>query len=287
MVDFIDVHYSDVVSLRILSTSIGRQPAYLGRLFRQEVGSSFHEYLTQIRMEHAAELIRDGVKVEAVALCVGYRSKKNFYQQFRRHYATTPGPYRCRTDVAAQPECHKAVAVLGGAQRAVAVADTPRSRSVQKEQPIASDTESVLGRLSSLLRASNRAWRLAVRAQDTMLQHFTALQVGTLLTNDAGKYIAANRAAVAVTGYLPTELYELSPMDLFVSAPSMDARCVWQLLLKPIRPDQQPNAVVRTKDGNSLGVHLVTLRNLLWGRTDMSAMLDELPSVARVGTSAQ
>ena len=43
-----------------------------------------------------ATLIKDGMKIDAVALTVGYRSKKNFYRQFRRRFATTPFEYRQR-----------------------------------------------------------------------------------------------------------------------------------------------------------------------------------------------
>jgi AraC-like DNA-binding protein len=38
-------------------------------------------------------LIREGVKIEAVAHQVGYRSKKNFYRQFKRRFAMTPFAY--------------------------------------------------------------------------------------------------------------------------------------------------------------------------------------------------
>jgi len=48
-----------------MSAAIGRHPAYLGYVFHQEVGSSAREYLTRVRLEHAAELIRDGVKIES------------------------------------------------------------------------------------------------------------------------------------------------------------------------------------------------------------------------------
>jgi two-component system, response regulator YesN len=94
MLDVIEREYANVVTLRTLSSTVGRQPAYLGRLFRQEVGSTARDYLTRVRLEHAAALIRDGVKIEAVALSVGYRSKKNFYQQFRRKFGTTPVLFR-------------------------------------------------------------------------------------------------------------------------------------------------------------------------------------------------
>jgi transcriptional regulator GlxA family with amidase domain len=47
-----------------------------------------------VRLDRASALIREGVKVEAVSLLVGYRSKKNFYRQFKRRFGTTPFEHR-------------------------------------------------------------------------------------------------------------------------------------------------------------------------------------------------
>jgi AraC-like DNA-binding protein len=78
---------------RTLAQTRDRQAAYFGQIFRKQVGMTVHQWITRVRLDHAAALIRDGVKIEAVALMVGYRSKKNFYRQFRRRYATTPQRY--------------------------------------------------------------------------------------------------------------------------------------------------------------------------------------------------
>jgi len=93
MLDVIEESYADRITLVTLAKLIDRQSAYLGHLFRKEVGMTVRQWLTQVRLEHAAILIREGVKIEAVSLIVGYRSKKNFYRQFRRKYATTPFEY--------------------------------------------------------------------------------------------------------------------------------------------------------------------------------------------------
>jgi AraC-like DNA-binding protein len=45
-------------------------------------------------MQRAAELLRRGERVEAVALLVGYKSKTNFYRQFKRHFGVTPAALR-------------------------------------------------------------------------------------------------------------------------------------------------------------------------------------------------
>src|SRR5688500_7746033 len=92
MVEVLENQYGDVVTLRRLATEMGRQPAYLGRVFLKETGVTVREYVTRVRLEHAETLISEGVKIEAVSLSVGYRSKKNFYQQFKRRHGMTPIP---------------------------------------------------------------------------------------------------------------------------------------------------------------------------------------------------
>jgi two-component system response regulator YesN len=93
MVGLIEESYADRITLSRLGAVLNRQSAYLGHLFRRETGMTVREWLTRVRLDRAATLIRAGMKIEAVALTVGYRSKKNFYRQFRRRFATTPSAY--------------------------------------------------------------------------------------------------------------------------------------------------------------------------------------------------
>jgi transcriptional regulator GlxA family with amidase domain len=94
MLDVIANAWSEPVTLRRLALTLDRQAAYLGRLFHKEVGITVRECVTRIRLTHAAALILDGAKIEAVALDVGYHSKKNFYRQFKRHFTLTPEAWR-------------------------------------------------------------------------------------------------------------------------------------------------------------------------------------------------
>jgi two-component system response regulator YesN len=86
--------YAQRLTLATLAEKLGRQSAYLGRLFRDEIGVTVHEYVTRARMMFGAAQVRSGVKIEAVALDLGYRSKKNFYRQFKRRFGMTPDAYR-------------------------------------------------------------------------------------------------------------------------------------------------------------------------------------------------
>src|SRR3979411_3085540 len=94
MLDLIHDHYSERLTLEVLERALGQPSAYFSRLFRDETGVSIHDHVTQTRLANAATLIRAGVKIEAVALRVGYQSKKNFYRQFKRQFGTTPEQYR-------------------------------------------------------------------------------------------------------------------------------------------------------------------------------------------------
>jgi two-component system, response regulator YesN len=77
-----------------LAKIVGDSPKYLGKLFRQQMGMSVRAYVARTIVERAACAICDGEKVEAVALEAGYRSKKNFYRQFKLRFGTTPARYR-------------------------------------------------------------------------------------------------------------------------------------------------------------------------------------------------
>ena len=96
IVDLIEKAYADRITLGRVSAAFRGKPNSLGPLFQKQIGMSVHQYLTLVRLQHAAHLINSGLKIEAVALSVGYQSKKNFYRQFLRHFGVTPEAYRRR-----------------------------------------------------------------------------------------------------------------------------------------------------------------------------------------------
>jgi AraC-like DNA-binding protein len=102
LVGFIDDHFAEPLTLEELARRVHLQKNYAATLFRRETGVSIHRYLTRVRIARAAALLRDGEKVEAVMLLVGYRSKKSFYHQFRAEMNVTPGAYRAAREVDAR-----------------------------------------------------------------------------------------------------------------------------------------------------------------------------------------
>jgi AraC-like DNA-binding protein len=100
MVDLIEKTYTERMTLDTIAAALREKPEPLGRMFQRVMGMSVHEYLTEVRLRHAAHLVSARVKIEAVALSVGYRSKKNFYRQFVRRFGVTPETYRRRQAIA-------------------------------------------------------------------------------------------------------------------------------------------------------------------------------------------
>jgi AraC-like DNA-binding protein len=90
----IDERYAEPLTLDVLAVEVGRSKRHLASVFLRDFRVSVHGYLTQVRLNRALALIRAGEKIEVVSLFVGYRSKKNFYRNFKAHIGVTPIAYR-------------------------------------------------------------------------------------------------------------------------------------------------------------------------------------------------
>jgi len=77
-----------------LSKVVNRSPSHLNVIFCRATGLTVHEYAIFLRMTQAARAIEQGGKIEAVAMSVGYRSKKNFYRQFKAWFGMNPTDFR-------------------------------------------------------------------------------------------------------------------------------------------------------------------------------------------------
>lgn len=89
---------SDPPPLDVLGRLVGCSPFYLSRLFSQEAGMTIQQFIRQIRMERAAELLRTGrCNVTEAALEVGYNSLSHFSGAFHATYGCCPGLYPLKT----------------------------------------------------------------------------------------------------------------------------------------------------------------------------------------------
>ena len=95
---YIQKHYNDEqISLNMVAASVNISPNHFSRIFSQEGGSTFVEYLTEIRMEKAKELLtHSNIKVSDVGYEVGYRDSHYFYYLFKKLQGCTPKDYRAQ-----------------------------------------------------------------------------------------------------------------------------------------------------------------------------------------------
>jgi AraC-like DNA-binding protein len=84
-------------TLEEIGRQVGCSHYHLSRIFSQEVGMTFQQYLRQIRLERAAELLRTGrCNVTEAALEVGYNSLSHFSTAFHDAFGCCPGLYPLR-----------------------------------------------------------------------------------------------------------------------------------------------------------------------------------------------
>lgn len=93
----VDRDYASGISLQTLSRELAVSAAHLCRIFRRELGCSFKEYLRDVRMVKAKELLGGShLKVYEVARKVGYDDPRYFSETFKERTGLTPLEYRNR-----------------------------------------------------------------------------------------------------------------------------------------------------------------------------------------------
>ncbi len=81
-------------TLAELGTAIGASTRTLSRLFRDELGMTFYEWRTQLRIHHALVLLAEGHDTIRTAYACGWANPSSFIAAFTRIIGTTPGRYR-------------------------------------------------------------------------------------------------------------------------------------------------------------------------------------------------
>ena len=92
--DFINDHYSEELSLDILSDKMGMSSKYLSRVFKQTIGVNLSDYLAFVRVEKIKELLMTDMSMTQIMESVGVFSRTTFTRMFRRQEGITPSEYR-------------------------------------------------------------------------------------------------------------------------------------------------------------------------------------------------
>ncbi|MET3547064.1 two-component system response regulator YesN [Paenibacillus favisporus] len=93
--EYVTTHYNEPISLADLASRFFISPYYLSQFFKQKTGDTYLNFLTQIRMNKAKELLeRTDLKVYEVCQRVGYSDPQHFARMFEKVAGCKPRDYR-------------------------------------------------------------------------------------------------------------------------------------------------------------------------------------------------
>ncbi|WP_100334002.1 response regulator transcription factor [Bacillus alkalisoli] len=92
---YICEHYEEDLTLQHIADKFYLSREHLSRKFKQEYGQTITDYLTEIRIKKAKELLlQPNYKIYEVAYLVGYQDEKYFSKVFKRVVHVTPNDFR-------------------------------------------------------------------------------------------------------------------------------------------------------------------------------------------------
>ena len=95
IMDFVDKHFAEQITLNDVSKSIFVSTYYASRIFKKETGKNFVDYLNEVRIEKAKDFLKDvQYKIYEVADLTGITDAHYFSRLFRKYTGKTPSEYR-------------------------------------------------------------------------------------------------------------------------------------------------------------------------------------------------
>lgn len=92
---YIQEHYMQPISLEEVADFVGFNASYFSTLFKKESGKNFLEYLSEVRMNRAKELLKQtNLTVANICSQVGYSDLKHFTQSFKKVTGLKPNEFR-------------------------------------------------------------------------------------------------------------------------------------------------------------------------------------------------
>jgi AraC family transcriptional regulator len=92
---YIQEHFDQPLTLDEIASEIQMSPHYFASLFKQSVGVTPYQYITNCRIERAKYLLaHSNLTVLDICAQVGFQSQSAFTRTFRKQTATTPKAYR-------------------------------------------------------------------------------------------------------------------------------------------------------------------------------------------------
>ena len=93
--DYIRSNYNKDISLDDVSREVNISPYYFSKIFKENTGENFIEYLTNIRIDKAKELLgTTEYSMKEICSMVGYSDPNYFSRSFKKNVGVTPTEYK-------------------------------------------------------------------------------------------------------------------------------------------------------------------------------------------------
>lgn len=92
---YVEEHLDQGLGLRDAAQHVHLNPSYFSVLFKEQMGMTFIEYVTRLRIQKAKELLlQTKLPIGEIAERVGYQTTKYFNKVFKEYEGHSPGSYR-------------------------------------------------------------------------------------------------------------------------------------------------------------------------------------------------
>jgi len=93
--DYMDANFNNNISVDTVAEYVQRSSSYLSRIFKESTGMTINDYLIQLRIKRAMELLKQlHLSLEEICQEIGYANVSYFNKMFKSRTGLTPGQFR-------------------------------------------------------------------------------------------------------------------------------------------------------------------------------------------------
>lgn len=97
VLQYIRENYTEALTLEGVAKKFHLNASYLSRIFRKSTGQNYMTYVTNLRIDHAKQLLtKTDLVISEVALRCSFVNEPTFYTTFKRYTGISPGEFRKR-----------------------------------------------------------------------------------------------------------------------------------------------------------------------------------------------
>lgn len=91
---YVCAHVLDNIDMAMVANELNLSYSYFSHLYKKSTGRLFSDYILEVKMHKARELLMEGKSITQVAYALYYQSVQNFARAFRNYWGTSPGRTR-------------------------------------------------------------------------------------------------------------------------------------------------------------------------------------------------